>query len=145
MVIEKLRKDDLDGLRLVYEEAFELSDSNRERMAEMFERIKDDPDYHILCAKIDGRVVGSVMGVICYELIGGCFPFMVIENVAVLKDFRRMGVAEQLMNEQEKIARALQCSLILLVSSEHRTGAHKLYESLGYDLDKVRGFRKRLH
>lgn len=33
--------------------------------------------------------------------------------------------------------------MILFVSSEHRIGAHKLYESLGYAVDKVNGYRKR--
>jgi len=69
---------------------------------------------------------------------------MVLEDVAVLKSHRRMGIAKQLMKEIELIARQKECTMILFVSSQHRTGAHQLYKSLGYGHDRVNGYRKRL-
>lgn len=69
---------------------------------------------------------------------------MVIEDVVVLQEFRRQGIAKQLLIKIEEIARDAKCSMIIFVSSEHRLGAHKLYESLGYGNDKVNGYRKRL-
>jgi predicted GNAT family acetyltransferase len=84
------------------------------------------------------------MGVVCHELFGNCLPFMVVENVVVLNNYRRMGIAALLMQKLEEQAIAAQCTTILFVSSAHRTGAHKLYESLGYGVDKVNGYRKRL-
>ncbi len=48
------------------------------------------------------------------------------------------------MEELEGYANKKGCSMILFVSSSHRKGAHKLNESLGYGLDKVNGYRKRL-
>ena len=80
----------------------------------------------------------------CQELIGSCTPFLVIEDVAVLSTYRRLGVAKKLMLEIEKYGKINKCNMILFVSSEHRIGAHKLYESLGYAVDKVNGYRKRL-
>jgi ribosomal protein S18 acetylase RimI-like enzyme len=84
------------------------------------------------------------MGILCYELFGNCEPFMVVENVAVLNSYRRQGIAKQLMIKLEEEARQNHCSMILFVSSKHRVGAHKLYDSLGYGNDKVNGYRKRL-
>ena len=144
ITIDKLVFDDLNGLKLLYEDGFEGSTTDSTRMAEVFNQIKDNPNYIILCARKDEKVVGSVMGVVCYELFGQCLPFMVVENVVVLSGYMRLGIARQLMLKLEELAISSKCTTILFVSSEHRTGAHKLYESLGYGVDKVNGYRKRL-
>jgi ribosomal protein S18 acetylase RimI-like enzyme len=144
ITIDKLAYDDLNSLKLLYEDGFENSASDYSKMVETYNTIKDNTSYIILCAKIDGRVVGSVMGIVCSELFGKCLPFMVVENVVVLNGFRRLGIAKQLMQKLEEYAKMNRCTTILFVSSEHRKGAHKLYESLGYGIDKVNGYRKRL-
>ena len=113
-------------------------------MTDTFNKINGNPNYIILVAKIENKVVGSVMGIVCDELFGNCLPFMVVENVAVLKEYRRRGVARELLIKLEEHAKQRFCTTILFVSSEHRTAAHKLYESVGYGIDKVNGYRKRL-
>ncbi len=144
MEIYKLRFEDLKGLKLLYENAFDGSSTDYELMIDTFNKISNSPNYIVLCARIDDKIVGSVMGVVCNELFGKCRPFMVVENVAVLNDYRRRGIAKQIMLRLEEEASIYDCSMILFVSSEHREGAHKLYESLGYGQDKVNGYRKRL-
>lgn len=144
IIIDKLNREDLQGLKMVYEDAFEGSSTDFTKMEDTFDQIKGNSNYIILCAKKEGKVVGSVMGIVCNELFGKCMPFMVVENVAVLGSHRRLGIAKLLMKSLEEQAITFNCSTILFVSSEHRTGAHKLYESLGYGLDKVNGYRKRL-
>ena len=143
MIIENLKSEDLKGLKELYEKGFG-GVSNLEKMEETFESMAAKSEYHVLCAKIDGKVVGSVLGVVCQELFGDCIPFMVVEDVVVLNEFRRKGIAKKLMLELEDRAKQANCSMILFVSSVHRVGAHKLYESLGYGNDKVNGYRKRL-
>jgi ribosomal protein S18 acetylase RimI-like enzyme len=143
--IDRLDFNDLHGLKLLYENAFEGSKTDYEKMISNFNQIKDNPNYVILCAKSDKQIVGSVLGVICTELFGQCNPFMVLEDVAVLSTHRRLEIAKRLMLEIEEHAKAAKCSMIIFVSSQHRTGAHKLYESVGYGIDKVNGYRKRLN
>ena len=144
VTINKLAFDDLMGLKLLYEDAFVGSLTNYTRMTEVYNEINNLSTHIILVARKDNKIVGSVMGVVCNELFGECLPFMVVENVAVLNAYRRLGIAKQLMTELEKQSKIKNCTAILFVSSAHRTGAHKLYESLGYGLDKVNGYRKRL-
>ena len=144
ITIEKLKLKYLEGLKELYEDSFKGSSTDFSSMVQTYNLLKDNPSYYILCALIDNKIVGSVMGVICYELYGQCLPFMVVENVAVVKTQRRQGIAKELMKNLEKCALENKCTTILFVSSEHRTGAHKLYESLGYGSDKVNGYRKRL-
>ena len=143
MEIEKLKEKDLKDLIFLYKDAFG-TETNYDKMYAAFRKVEKDINHIILCAKSDGKVVGSVLGVICYELIGDCTPFMVIEDVAVLCSYRRQGIARQLLQKLEEHAKMQNCNMILFVSSKHRTGAHRLYESLGYGIDGVNGYRKRL-
>jgi ribosomal protein S18 acetylase RimI-like enzyme len=144
ITIESLNEEDLPGLKKVYEEGFEMSPRNIDLMLNAFSKIESDKNYNILCAKVNGKVVGSVMGVACMELFGNCQPFMVVENVVVLQDHRRLGIAKMLLIELEARAKKLDCSTMLFVSSEHRKEAHKLYDSLGFGKDPVNGYRKQL-
>lgn len=144
ITIEKLKMEDLKGLKELYDDAFE-GETNYDKMNVAFDKINNSDNHVILCAKEQGKVVGSVLGVICNELIGQCTPFMVLEDVAVLNSHRRKGIAKRLMTEMEAYAITKNCNMILFVSSEHRKVAHKLYESLGYGTDKVNGYRKRLN
>lgn len=141
--IRKIQKEDLIGLKELYKDAFN-SDTDYNKMVEVYSMIENNENHIVLCAISDTTVIGSVLGVICHELIGRCTPFLVIEDVAVLNAYRRLGVAKKLMLEMERHAKLIGCNMILFVSSEHRLGAHKLYESLGYATDKVNGYRKRL-
>jgi len=143
MEIDQIKIKDLSGLKELYEDSFG-GVTNYEKMVKTFNKIKDDSNHIILVAKEDDKIVGSVLGVICSELIGECTPFMVLEDVAVLKIYRRKGIARQLLQKIEEHAKSKKCNMILFVSSIHREGAHKLYESLGYGVDKVNGYRKRL-
>jgi len=144
IVIAKLCEEDLVGIKLLYEDAFVGSLTELDNLTETYHQIKDNSNYIVLCAKNDDKIVGSVLGIVCKELFGKGLPFMVLEDVAVLKSFRRQGIARQLLNNIEDHAKMNQCTTILFVSSAHRTGAHQLYESMGYGEDKVNGYRKRL-
>jgi GNAT superfamily N-acetyltransferase len=141
--IKKTQKEDLIGLIALYKDAFNR-ETDYDKMVDVHRKIESNENYVLLCALTNDTVIGSVLGVICYELIGNCTPFLVIEDVAVLSTHRRLGVAKKLLLEIEKYAKINRCNMILFVSSEHRIAAHKLYESLGYAEDKVNGYRKRL-
>jgi len=145
ITIDRLDFTDLQGLKELYENTFDGSTTDYDKMVDSYNQIKDNSNYVVLCAKIEDKIVGSVLGVICNELFGQCNPFMVLEDVAVMNSYRRLGIAKQLMIKIEEYARAAKCSMILFVSSGHRTGAHKLYESIGYGVDNVNGYRKRLN
>ncbi|MBL4932162.1 GNAT family N-acetyltransferase [Clostridium paridis] len=144
ITVTSLVEEDLEELKLIYDEGFEDTNTDFNKMKKTFNRMKENPDYIVLCAKYNGKVIGSIMGIACSELIGECDPFMVIENVVVSSGCRRMGVARLLMEEIEKNAVKRDCSFMMLLSRKHRKGAHKFYESVGFDGDAARGFKKYL-
>ena len=68
-------------------------------------RILADPAYHLLVAREQGHILGTMMGILCYDLTGRCEPFMVVENVVTAASARGKGVARALMAELERIAK----------------------------------------
>ena len=142
--IKRIEMADLDSLSLLLEE-LSGKKSNTALISKNFRLIKDNDSYFLLGAKKDGRLLGSVMGIICHDLVGECRPFMVIENVIVSASSRGKGIGKNLMTEIEDTAKCRNCSYIFFVSSSGREDAHKFYESLGYAPDKVKGYKKHLN
>jgi predicted N-acetyltransferase YhbS len=118
--------------------------TNKESMLNNFEWMEKNGDYYVLGAKRDQKLAGSIMGIICRDLVGECQPFLVVENVIVSNQFRGQGIGKRLMLEMEKIGRKRDCHYIMFVSGAQRRDAHQFYESLGYKLDVVQGFKKYL-
>jgi GNAT superfamily N-acetyltransferase len=143
MEIGRLTEDDLPSLADLYRE-FWGEGSSLELMRVTFRRLVTNPNYIFLIAKMDERIAGSAMGIVCDELYGECKPFMVVEDVIVGKDFRRKGIGSLLMRRLEHLAAERTCNYIIFVTERERTEAHQFYESLGYKPDAYKGFKKRL-
>jgi len=81
--IERITKNDIEELSKLYEELSEKK-SNLESFYKTFEKINSDESYILVGARDENnKLVGTVMGIICYELNSDCRPFMVIENIVV--------------------------------------------------------------
>jgi ribosomal protein S18 acetylase RimI-like enzyme len=143
MEIKNLTEHDLVGLAELYKQ-FWGENSSLDKMRAAFRRLVADRDYNFLAAEEEGRLIGSVLGIVCADLYGDCKGFMVVEDVIVDQRHRRKGVGSLLMRELERRAAQRGCSYILLVTDSERAGARRFYESLGYDPDAYRGFKKRL-
>lgn len=144
ITIKKVAEEDLDSLAKLLEE---LSGSltRMDRMKESFRWMAQSDDYVVLGAYDQGKLVGSLMGIFCRDLVGECYPFLVIENVIVKSSCRGQGVGRQLMQAIEAIGKERNCYYAMFVSGIHRKEAHKFYESIGYRLDEVQGFKKYLN
>ncbi len=141
MEIVEIQKSDLNALGSLYEQLIDKR-TNYDKLFENYEALIDNGQYFLLGAKADGKLLGSLMGIKCFDLVGECYPFMVVENVIVSEGHRGMGIGRKLFESIEQIAIENNCSYIFFVSSDYRDGAHKFYESIGYTKDKVRGFKK---
>lgn len=139
--IRRIEKKDLKDLSELY---FVLTGevSDLQYMEETLERIKQNPDYVLLGAEVDGKIVGTLMGVTCHDMISQCKAFMTIENVAVAEGYRGLGIGKNLFKVIEEIAKERSCHYIYLVSGPTRHAAHRMYERLGYTEEGALGFRK---
>jgi len=75
--IKKITRDDLKDLSSLFQE-LSGKKTDFEIMVKNFERINKNEDYIILGAYYKDKLVGSLMGIICHDLVGKCKPFMVI-------------------------------------------------------------------
>jgi len=133
--------NDLEALAQLYEE-LSGEKTNLYKMKDSFKLMELNLDYVVLVVKEGDLVVGTVMGIICLDIVSECKPFMVIENVIVKSAWRGGGIGKIFMEEIEEIGRNRDCNYTMFVSSGHRKEAHQFYKALGYDLDLVQGFKK---
>jgi len=144
ITIEKITYNDIGDLVDLYEELLGR-ETNLEKFNENFNLINSNQNYILLGAKDkDKCLVGSILGIICYDLGGECKPFMVIENLIVKSGCRGLGIGKKLMTFTEEYAIERNCYFTMLVSAYKRKEAHKFYESIGYGEDVVKGFKKYL-
>ena len=143
MKIAALTEQDLPDLAQLYRQ-FRGEESSLERMRETFRRLKKNRNYTLLGVREGGRLVGSVMGILCEELYGRCRPFMVVEDVIVDQAHRRRGIGSSLMGAIEQEAIRQNCSYIMLVTDADRLEAFRFYEHLGYHPDRYRACKKYL-
>jgi len=141
--IRALKEEDIPCLSVLLEE---LSDekSDIEKMKHNFVMMNNDPAYILLGAFSGDILAGSLMGIVCHDLVGACRPFMVIENVIVAGNYRGKGIGRKLINAIEEAGRTRNCYYAMFVSGMKRKDAHAFYKSAGYAMDMVKGFKKYL-
>lgn len=142
ITIRPLVEQDLPDLVTLYNELYRVP-TDPDRMRVSFRQMASSPDYLVIGAFAgEGELVGSALSVICLDIIAGCQPWAMIENVIVTDRVRGQGVGRLLMGELERFARQRGCSYIQLTTS--RPSAHQFYAALDYSGDLVRAFRKPL-
>jgi len=111
---------------------------------EMHERllaIAADADYVTYVAECDGRVAGMI-GVrrgVHYERSG---PYGQIIALVTAEAFRGRGIGALLVAEGERWLREIGANVVVVTSADHREGAHRFYERLGYDATGRRFFKR---
>ena len=113
-------------------------------MNEKFAELSNNDNYIFLVAEVNGVIAGSILGIICHELYGNCRPFLLMEDLVVDAEFRKMGIGKSLINELETIARQKDCYQILFMTEAERKDTIKFYESIGFDSGKNIGFKRPL-
>lgn len=140
-IIRALAMSDLPELKGLYDDLCGDSATEIETMENVYRKMLFDGKYTVLVAELDQKIVGTVVGIVCYELTRTGAPFMVVEDVIVADTNRKRGIGRRLMLEVEKIAKGAGCFSIILVASQRRR-VDGFYEKCGYDLRH--GFRKDL-
>lgn len=113
-------------------------------MEKKFKKLQGNPNYIFISAVEGNHLVGLVFGIICEELYGECRPFLVIEDLIVDYKNRRKGIGKALMSEIEKIATEYDCYQMLFITENDRTDTISFYESIGFNPNTHKGFKKQL-
>lgn len=138
-----VEKNDALELSFLFRD-FIKKDSNIKAMESQIQHILNNPHYYVPVACFKERVVGTAMAILCYDLVGECNNFMLVENVVVDPEYQRQGIGRLLMESIEEFGLRNKCKYIILVSEMERDGSHRFYESLGYTTNQ-QGFKKVLY
>lgn len=94
----------------------------------------------LLLCEIDQVVVGTVLVQLCADVMYAEQPFAVVENLVVHVGYRHQGACAAMLAAVERISLDADCSKIMLMSSVHRTEAHRAFLRAGYRGAAKRGF-----
>lgn len=141
MLIRKMEEKDLKEVSELYESLMGKK-SDSKSMLSKFSKMNESNNYILLVAEYNGKVVGTVMGIVCDTMVLNFNFFLVIEALIVNEEYRGKGIAKSMLLELENKAAEIGCGYIMLVSGKQRAEAHKLYEALGYAEEGAKGFRK---
>ncbi|TWD15272.1 putative N-acetyltransferase YhbS [Streptomyces sp. T12] len=104
------------------------------------ERLRTDPNQHLVVAVREGRVVGTLQLTIVPGLSRRGSTRSIIEAVRIHADERGSGLGSKLIEWAIDTSRREGCQLVQLTSDHTRTDAHRFYERLGFTAFHV-GFK----
>lgn len=142
LLIRTAGQDDLEAVLAIHaahgsRESGPPSPSERKT----WERMLSTGDLIVYLADVGGVSVGTATIMDMPNVTYGCAPTMFIEAVVVSPSWRRQGVATAILTLALADARRRGCHKVQLLSHKrHRTGAHQLYERMGFEAE-AEGFR----
>jgi GNAT superfamily N-acetyltransferase len=144
-MIRKLEVSDCEELFALY--AHYTAEQNRPplssaKMSEIWREIERNPGVHYFVLELEARLAAACILSITPSFIRGGSAYGVIEHVVTHADFRRQGLARDLMDHILEFAWAQGCTEVMLLSGRDLAPAHALYEDLGFDKQQRTGFIK---
>ena len=97
---------------------------------------------HLLMAESNGIPCATAILNLCQDVMYGTQPFGLIENIVVSENYRRRGIGRALLTHIEQLARARDCSKLMLFSNATRESAHAFFRRRGFSSDRKLAFVK---
>ena len=138
--VRRARASDAGVIESLYREL--VPSSPVSVLAEQVAFLESSSHSFLLLAESESEVLGVLLLTICPDAMYHCQPFGLLENLVVSKTSRGRGIGTHLVAEAERIATELDCSKLILLSSVHRTDAHRFFAAQGFSGDAKRGFVK---
>lgn len=130
-----------------YEQLMELYLHLHETEVPLFEKARgvwgsiiSDPNYHIIVAEEDGRIVSSVTCLIVPNLTHGLRPYAWVENVVTHADYRKRGLARACLDYAKQLAINENCYRLVLMTGSKLESTLRFYEQAGYNRTDKTGF-----
>lgn len=120
--VRKYTDNDYDQVYVILKEVF-----NREKIKKEF-----DDNYIEFVAEVDNKIAGYFLLTRVYDVITERKYFLV-DYVCVKDDYKRMGIAYEMMEYAYNFAKDDGASYLELHSNVKREAAHKLYEKCNYE------------
>ena len=131
--IREIIQDDLEDLLKLYEQLgpnpFVQVD---EHILDVWNKILQNKDYHIIVADVDGAVVSTCTCVIIPNLTHAQRPYAVVENVVTDQNFRGKGYATSCLDFAKQIAIKNNCYKLMLMTGSKKETTLNFYRNAGY-------------
>lgn len=140
-MIREIKDTDFDSLMELYMQLHDnpMPDKTPEIM-ELWKRILEDKDHHIIVAEEDGKIVSSCVCVIIPNLTHNQQPYAFVENVITDEKYRKRGLATECLNYAKKIARNENCYKMMLLTGSKKEGTLDFYRQAGYNSEDKTAF-----
>ncbi len=107
---------------------------------ELWNKIVEDKNHHIIVAEEDGKIVSSCVCVIIPNLTHNQQSYAFIENVVTDKNYRKKGLATQCLNYAKDIALKENCYKLMLLTSSKEESTLNFYRRAGYNSEDKTAF-----
>ncbi|AOY77723.1 GNAT family N-acetyltransferase [Clostridium formicaceticum] len=141
--IRQIQKDDLNGLLELYTQLHNnpMPVVNYE-IEELWRKILEDRNHHILVGCVNERIVSSCVVVIIPNLTHSQQPYALIENVITDEKCRGKGYATAILNYAKKLAIKENCYKMMLMTGSKKESTLNFYKQVGYNSEDKTGFVK---
>lgn len=111
-----------------------------DRLSELWDRIMNDKDHHIIVAEEDGIIASSCVCVIIPNLTHGQQPYAFVENVVTRPEYRKKGLATACLDYAKDIAEKGGCYKIMLLTGSKEESTLRFYERAGFNRNDKTAF-----
>jgi GNAT superfamily N-acetyltransferase len=135
IAIREARESDLSDILRAYDEAGIGGGVSftAEEARQQFAKLQQYPSYRVFVAETNGTIAGTYSLVILDKLAKCGARAAVVEDVAVLPAFQGRGIGRAMMAHAREECRSAGCYKMTLSSHLAREGAHRFYDSLGFE------------
>ena len=140
-MIREVNEDEYEQLMSLYCHLHETSIPEYfGQTKELWQRLVNDPDYHLIVAEEDGKLVSSCTCIIVPNMTHGPRPYAFVENVVTDSEYRGRGLATACLERAKEIAKAENCYRLILMTGSKLDSTLNFYRKAGYDDKEKTGF-----
>lgn len=140
-MIREIKSTDFDGLMELYMQLHDNPIPNKtQEVMELWERILEDKNHHVIVAEEDGKIVSSCVCVIIPNLTHNQQPYAFVENVITDETYRNRGFATKCLQFAKKIAEDEHCYKMMLLTGSKKESTLNFYRRAGYNSEDKTAF-----
>lgn len=140
-MIREITEKDFEGLMELYTQLHDNPIPEKTQdIKDLWNKILNDKDHHIIVAEEDGKIVSSCVCVIIPNLTHNQQPYAFIENVITNEKYRNKGLATACLEYAKKIAEANNCYKLMLLTGSKKESTLNFYRQAGYNSEDKTAF-----
>ncbi len=140
-MIREINNDDFDALMKLYMQLHSnLMPKKTPEVMELWNRIINDKDHHIIVVEEDGKIISSCVCVIIPNLTHNQQAYALVENVITDEEYRGKGLATKCLNYAKEIALKENCYKLMLLTGSKKDSTLNFYRKAGYNSEDKTAF-----